>query len=102
MRIKSGMAAAAFIALLAASSPASAEPMKARKEQVRTACNNAGGELLGISEFGRYGCDNTKNGSGMILCNKKSECTPYTSSRKRSDVRRMKDFLRLGGVAVKQ
>jgi hypothetical protein len=91
-------------ALVAASIPlqaTSAATLTASKEQVRSACNKAGGELLGVSEHGSYGCDNGKNGGGMILCNKNSECTAYTASRKSSDIRKMKTFL-AGAAAVKE
>lgn len=79
------------IALAALSLPmtaAHADKIKATKEQVRSACNKAGGELLGISEYGSYGCDNGANGGGMILCNKNSECETYTASRSVAQTRR--------------
>lgn len=55
--------------------------LKATKDQVRSSCNASGGELLGISEFGSYGCDNTENGGGMILCNKNGDCTGHYDLR---------------------
>lgn len=79
------------IALAALSLPitaAHAGKIKATKDQVRSACNKAGGELLGISEFGSYGCDNGANGGGMILCNKNSECETYTASRSVAQTKR--------------
>jgi hypothetical protein len=78
-------------ALVALSMPvtmAQAGKIKATKDQVRSACNKAGGELLGISEFGSYGCDNGANGGGMILCNKNSECETYTASRSVAQTRK--------------
>ena len=67
---------------------AQAAKIKATKDQVRSACNKAGGELLGISEFGSYGCDNGANGGGMILCNKNSECQTYSASRSTAQTRK--------------
>jgi hypothetical protein len=67
---------------------AQAAKIKATKDQVRSACNKAGGELLGVSEFGSYGCDNGANGGGMILCNKNSECETYTASRSTAQTRK--------------
>ncbi|KRB79860.1 hypothetical protein ASE00_19380 [Sphingomonas sp. Root710] len=78
-------------ALAALSMPvtmAQAGKIKATKDQVRSACNKAGGELLGISEYGSYGCDNGANGGGMILCNKNSECETYTASRSVAQTKR--------------
>lgn len=72
---------------------AQAGKIKASKEQVRSACNKAGGELLGISEFGSYGCDNGANGGGMILCNKNSECQTYTASRSRAETRKWQGLI---------
>ena len=67
---------------------AQAGKIKATKDQVRSACNKAGGELLGVSEFGSYGCDNGANGGGMILCNKNSECQTYSASRSIAQTRK--------------
>lgn len=78
----------ALVALSMPVTAAQAAKIKATKEQVRSACNKAGGELLGISEFGSYGCDNGANGGGMILCNKNSECETYTASRSVAQTKR--------------
>jgi len=45
------------------------------REDVRRFCNERGGELLGISEFGSYGCE-LADGT-LILCNN-GNCTIYT------------------------
>ncbi|WP_152664118.1 hypothetical protein [Sphingomonas sp. SRS2] len=73
---------------------AHADKIKATKDQVRSACNKAGGELLGISEFGSYGCDNGANGGGMILCNKNSECQTYTASRSTAQTRKWEALIK--------
>lgn len=77
-----------LVALSLPITTAQAAKIKATKEQVRSACNKAGGELLGISEYGSYGCDNGANGGGMILCNKNSECETYTASRSVAQTRK--------------
>ena len=38
----------------------------ASKDEIKKACNAAGGELLGGSESGSYGCENHSNGT-MVL-----------------------------------
>ena len=73
-----------LLAALVPVTPASAETIKQTKEEIRTKCNAAGGELLGISEFGSYGCEG-KNG-GMVLCNKNSDCTIYLPSQARPGI----------------
>ena len=55
---------------------------KYSQQTVRAACNATGGELLGVSDLGSYGCEFT-NGA-MVLCNKNSDCTIYTAARVRS------------------
>jgi hypothetical protein len=64
------------------------------KEQIRAGCNAQGGTLLGISEYGSYGCEFEKTGN-MILCNKKSECTIYTAAKTKPEVDRVTQMLGL-------
>ena len=44
--------------------------------EVRDACNAGGGELLGVSDLGSYGCEFADQ-DVLILCNKNQECTAY-------------------------
>lgn len=57
---------------------------KHSQDEIKNACNAAGGELLGVSDLGSYGCEVADKGT-MILCNKNNDCTGYTSARTRSD-----------------
>lgn len=50
---------------------------KHSKDEIKNACNAAGGELLGVSDLGSYGCEVASKGT-MILCNKDGNCTGYT------------------------
>jgi hypothetical protein len=89
---------AASLALLAAPTPSLAKETnlgKHSQNEIRDACNKAGGELLGVSDLGSYGCDNGKNGGGMVLCNKNNECTGYTEARTKSDIKRIRTGLHL-------
>jgi hypothetical protein len=54
------------------------------KNEIKNACNAAGGELLGISESGSYGCEVASKGT-MILCNKSGNCTGYAPVLTRGD-----------------
>jgi len=56
------------------------------REEVRAFCNRAGGELLGISEFGSYGCE-LSDGT-LILCNGGS-CTIYVPSKNAAQRRKI-------------
>jgi hypothetical protein len=67
--------------------------------EIRDACNAAGGELLGVSDSGSYGCEVASTG-GMILCNKNNDCTGYTPARTRSQGQRILNTLRLKGTAT--
>jgi hypothetical protein len=73
---------------------------KHSQEDIRKACNAAGGDLLGISEYGSYGCEVASKGT-MILCNKNQECTGYTSARSNSDRKRVLAGLRLNTKTLK-
>jgi hypothetical protein len=73
---------------------------KHSQDEIRKACNAAGGELLGISEHGSYGCEVASNGT-MILCNKNQECKGYTSARSNADRKRVLNGLRLSKKQLK-
>jgi hypothetical protein len=47
---------------------------KHSQDEIRKACNAVGGDLLGVSELGSYGCENPSKGT-MVLCNKAGNCT---------------------------
>jgi hypothetical protein len=86
--MKVGFTLLAFLAvgMVPASSAYAAERDmgKISKDDLRTACNNVGGDLLGVSDSGSYGCEDNKSGN-MILCNKDSNCTLFTPARSHSD-----------------
>ena len=67
---------------------------KHSQDEIKNACNAAGGELLGISEQGSYGCEVADKGT-MILCNKNQQCTGYTPARTRSDHNKILNSLKL-------
>jgi hypothetical protein len=71
------------------------------KDEIKNACNTAGGDLLGVSDSGAYGCEVASKGT-MILCNKDSKCTGYTAARTRSDRRRILGSLNLTAKPVTQ
>ena len=68
---------------------------KHSKEQVRKACNDAGGELLGVSDSGSYGCEVASKGT-MILCNKNEKCTAYLPARTEPERAKVFGSLKLG------
>lgn len=70
------------------------------KDEIRNACNAAGGELLGISEQGSYGCEVSSKGT-MILCNKSGNCTGYTPALTRTVHNRILDSLHLNSLHLK-
>jgi len=74
---------------------------KHSKDEIRNACNAAGGELLGVSDLGSYGCEVASKGT-MILCNKDGNCTGYTPARTQSDRNRILRSLNLRTKAVTQ
>jgi hypothetical protein len=53
---------------------------KGSQGAVRNFCNSQGGELLGVSDSGSYGCEVASTGV-LILCNKSDQCTVYTPAR---------------------
>jgi len=71
---------------------------KHSQNEIRDACNKVGGELLGVSDLGSYGCEVADKGT-MILCNKNNECTGYTPARTRSQRMKILNDLKLTGKA---
>lgn len=57
---------------------------KHSQDEIKNACNANGGELLGVSDSGSYGCDYGEGGP-LILCNKKQDCTGYVFARTKAD-----------------
>ena len=89
---------AVTFALLAVPAPSFAETVKLpdqSQNDIKTKCNAVGGDLLGVSDLGSYGCDNGKNGGGMVLCNKDHHCTGYTKARTSADIRKIASKMRL-------
>ena len=100
MSVKLWCGFAASLTLLAVSAPAVAETINLGKhdsDEIKKKCNAVGGDLIGSpdSETGSYGCDNGKNGGGMVLCNKNQQCTGYTAARTRADIKKIADKLHL-------
>jgi len=86
-----------FVTIIIAMPTASADEKnlgKHSQDEIKNACNAAGGELLGVSDLGSYGCEVASKGT-MILCNKDGNCTGYTPARTRSDHRRILESLKL-------
>jgi len=57
---------------------------KHSKDEIKNACNAHGGDLLGVSDSGSYGCEYNDTGT-LILCNKNNECTGYVEARSKND-----------------
>lgn len=72
---------------------------KHSQDEIRTACNAAGGDLLGVSDSGSYGCEVASSGA-MILCNKNTDCTAYTSARTRGQQSRVMGVFKLSAKAA--
>ncbi len=102
-RIAVGTTIVALIGLVAAPMVFAAEVNlgKHSKDEIKNACNAAGGDLLGVSDQGSYGCEVGSKGT-MILCNKDGNCTGYTPARTKTDGQRILTSLNLKGkVTVK-
>ena len=88
----------AFIIVVTFAAPAAfAEERNIGKHsqaEIRTACNNAGGSLLGVSEFGSYGCEVPSKGT-MILCDKEENCKGYTQAKSSGKVKMVLKSLKL-------
>ena len=67
---------------------------KHSQNEIRDACNKAGGELLGVSDSGSYGCEVADKGT-MILCNKNNDCTGYTAAMTRPQHTKILNSLKL-------
>lgn len=67
---------------------------KHSQDEIKKACNAAGGDLLGVSDLGSYGCEVPSKGT-MILCNKAGNCTGYTPALTRPDRNRVLNSLKL-------
>jgi hypothetical protein len=76
---------------------------KHSKDEISKACHAAGGDLLGVSESGSYGCEVQSKGT-MILCNKDGNCTGYTPLHTRNDHNKVMHVLglKVGPVAEAQ
>ena len=57
---------------------------KHSKDEIKNACNAHGGDLLGVSDSGSYGCEYADTGT-LILCNKNNDCTGYVEARTKND-----------------
>lgn len=72
---------------------------KHSQDEIKKACNAAGGDLLGVSDLGSYGCEVPSKGT-MILCNKSGNCTGYTPALTRPQNNRILDSLKLNTKPV--
>ena len=72
---------------------------KHSQNEIRDACNKAGGELLGVSDLGSYGCEVADKGT-MILCNKNNDCTGYTAAMTRPQRNKILNSLKLSEKPV--
>jgi len=99
--VTSWVAAFVVTALFAPTMASAAEKNlgKHSQEEIKNACNSAGGELLGVSDLGSYGCEVASKGT-MILCNKNQECTGYTPARTRAEHNRILRNLNLSAKPV--
>ena len=50
------------------------------KDEIKNACNAVGGDLLGVSDSGSYGCENSNKGT-LVLCNKDGKCTGWVPAK---------------------
>lgn len=101
IRIVASLSPMVFFAILA-SSPARAAEVNLgthSPDAIKSACNASGGTLLGFSESGSYGCENSTTG-GMVLCNKNQQCTGYTPARTRSEIKRLRNSMKLKTTVV--
>lgn len=53
------------------------------KDEIKNACNAVGGDLLGVSDSGSYGCENPSKGT-LVLCNKDGKCTGWVPAKTRA------------------
>src|ERR1700759_1622642 len=65
---------------------------KHSKSEIRSACNAAGGDLLGVSDAGSYGCEVASTGA-LILCNKEESCTAFTPVKTKPNPKNIVAFL---------
>ena len=64
---------------------------QSRKDEVKSACSAAGGELLTAGE-GAYGC---MSKASVVLCNKNGNCSSYAPARSRIDALSLEKFLKI-------
>jgi hypothetical protein len=68
------------------------------KDEIKSACNAHGGELLGVSDSGAYGCEYADTGT-LILCDKNGNCTGYTEAHTRAQGQKILGIAGLKGKA---
>lgn len=72
---------------------------KHSQDEIKKACNAAGGDLLGVSDLGSYGCEVPSKGT-MVLCNKSGNCTGYTPALTRPEHNKILNSLKLNMKSV--
>lgn len=84
----------AFVAVLAAlslSSTALADNKlngRYSAEHVKSRCDEVGGDFIGPTTKGSYGCVNNKNGA-MVMCDKNQECFGFDATKKAKETRKI-------------
>jgi len=69
------------------------------QDEIKNTCNAHGGELLGVSDSGSYGCEYADSDT-LILCNKSGSCTGYTSAKTVPQGQKILGIAGLKGKAV--
>ncbi len=69
--------------------------------EIRSACNAAGGTLLGISDSGAYGCEVERTGA-LILCHKDQSCTAFAQTKTRPSRIDLAGILNQGAKTAKR
>jgi hypothetical protein len=98
-RLCAGAVVMAILLPVTASIAAEKNLGKHSQDEIKNACNAAGGELLGVSEYGSYGCEVSSKGT-MILCNKNQECTGYTPAKTHNERNKILKSLNLNNKPV--
>ena len=73
---------------------------KHSKDVIKKACKKNGGELLGVGEWGSYGCAYA-DAEVLILCNKNGDCTGYVPAQTRAAHHKILNGLKLGAEPAK-
>ena len=99
---KTGITIVALAIVAAITTPAALAKQidlgKHGQDEIKSACNAHGGELLGVSDSGAYGCEYADTGT-LILCDKNGNCTGYTEAHTRAQGQKILGIAGLKGKA---